>query len=253
MARWSKLLLVPFAGVAAGLVHVLRIAHRPDLPAFPNLDLSGTFGDPSLPPLRIVAVGDSNLTAPGVAHPDEAWLRRAVRTVAQRHRVELHSLGRGGARTRQVRDGQLLTALALAPDVAVVAAGGNDTLRVMPRWLFRRQLNDIVGPLHETAAGVVVLGIGDLGAIPRLPWWLRRFLSWRSKALHESVKRVVDRYPRAALIETWGIISDALRERGPEMFADDLFHPSGTGHAVFMDEVLPAFEEALGHHARLGP
>lgn len=250
MARWTKLLAVPVGAGLAGLAQVLRAAHRPDLPAFPNLNLSGTFGDPALPPLRIVGVGDSNLTAPGVGHADHAWPRRAAAALGDRYHVELVSLGRGGSRLRQVAAEQLERALALAPDIALVAAGGNDTLRVIPAWLFRRQLSGLLSPLHDTARAVVVLGIGDLGTIPRLPGYVRRFLTWRSRALHRSVARVVARYPRAVLIETWESIAHALRHRNEEMFAGDLFHPSSAGHEVFMTEIMPAFEEAVRIYER---
>ncbi len=250
MARWPKLLAIPAVVGLAGLAQVLRAAHRPDLPAFPNLDLSGTFGDPTLPPLRIVGIGDSNLTAPGVGHIDDAWPRRVAATLADRYRVELISLGRGGSRTRQVTAEQLERALALRPDIALVAAGGNDTLRVMPAWVFRRQLSRLVGSLHQAAKAVVVLGIGDLGTIPRLPGFVRWFLSRRSRTLHRSVGMVVTRYPRAVLIETWAGIAHALRHRNEEMFAADLFHPSSAGHEVFMTEIMPAFEEAVRIYER---
>ncbi len=250
MARWSKMLALPAAAGLAGLVQVLRAAHRPDLPAFPNLNLSGTFGDPSRPRLRIVGIGDSNLTAPGVGHIDDAWPRRVAAELADRYHVELISLGRGGSRTRQVATEQLERALELKPDIALVAAGGNDTLRVIPGWLYRRQLSRLVGPMHEAAKAVVVLGIGDLGSIPRLPIFLRLFLTWRSRALHRSVIEVVDRYPRAVLIETWATIAHALRHRNHEMFAGDLFHPSSAAHEVFMSEFMPAFEEAVRIYER---
>ncbi len=250
MGRWTKVLAIPAAAGLAGLVQVLRAAHRPDLPAFPNLDLSGTFGDPTLPRLRIVGIGDSNLTAPGVGHIDDAWPRRVAAELADRYHVELISLGRGGSRTRQVAAEQLASALVLQPDIALVAAGGNDTLRVMPGWLFRRQLSGLVAPMHESAKAVVVLGIGDLGTIPRLPAFVRWFLTRRSRTLHRSVARVVGRYPRAVLIETWESISHALRHRNDEMFADDLFHPSSAGHEVFMTEIMPAFERAVRIYER---
>ncbi len=245
MARWRNLAALSGALGLAGLAQVLRAAHRPDLPAFPNLNLSGEFGADGLPRLRIVGIGDSNLTAPGVGHVDDAWPRRVAASLADRYRVELLSLGRGGSRTRQVIAEQLDDAIALQPDIALIATGGNDTLRVIPSWLFRRQLTALVAPLHAQAAAVVVLGIGDLGTIPRLPAYLRWFLTWRSRTLHRSVAKVVARYPRAVLIETWASISHALRHRNAEMFAADLFHPSSAGHEVFMTEIMPAFEEAL--------
>ena len=62
--------------VAAG--QVLHAAHRPDLPGLQNQDPSGTFGDPSNPPLLVIALGDSSITAPGVVPLDASWIRQAA-------------------------------------------------------------------------------------------------------------------------------------------------------------------------------
>ncbi len=61
---------LPALGAAVIVAAVLRAAHRSDLPSFPNQDASGEFGDPSLPRLRIVCVGDSSLTGPGLETVD---------------------------------------------------------------------------------------------------------------------------------------------------------------------------------------
>ncbi len=48
---------------AAQMVQAIQ---RPDLESLTDQDPSGSFGDPSLPPLRMIALGDSTITAPGV-------------------------------------------------------------------------------------------------------------------------------------------------------------------------------------------
>lgn len=124
--RLRKVVLaVPVAAAAVVATQVFRAAHRPDLPSYPNQDPSGRFGDPALPPLRIVALGDSSITAPGVSDIDNVWIRRVARMLSDRYHVDLISLAVGGSKASDVLEGQLAEAIRLQPDVAVVSVGAD--------------------------------------------------------------------------------------------------------------------------------
>lgn len=231
--------------VGAGLVarQVWRTIHRPDLPSFTNQDISGTFGDPGSPPLRIVALGDSALTAPGLDNLDDAWLRRLARTYADRHRVELVSLGVGGSRAGDVLTGQLQAAVALAPDIAVVNVGGNDVIRMVPVRRYAAALQTMVDRLEEASGAVLLVGVGDLGAIPRLPPVLRPYLSRRSVLFDRACARVSAGRPRT--VKTDARRSAAADAWAPaDLFAADQFHASAAGHGLFADTIAPYFAEA---------
>ena len=43
-------------------------------PELEEFDPSGEFGDPTSPTLRVAVLGDSSVTAPGVAGPHEIWV-----------------------------------------------------------------------------------------------------------------------------------------------------------------------------------
>jgi lysophospholipase L1-like esterase len=237
------LLALPAAGAGFLAAQVLRAAHRSDLPSFPNQEASGTFGDPSLPPLRIVAVGDSSLTAPGVRSLDNIWIRRVALRFSARHRVELISLGVGGSKACDVIEGQLEEAVRLAPDIAVVSVGSNDAIRTLSARRFGRRLDHIIGRLEETSSAVMVLGMGDLGSIPRLPGALRPYLTRRARLFDSVTREVVLTHPRAVKVYTGGRITSAFWE-DRSLFAEDLFHAGDGGHAVFAREAWPAFEAA---------
>jgi lysophospholipase L1-like esterase len=246
---------LPLLGAGFVAVQVRRAAHRPDLPSFSNQDISGIFGDPASPPLRIVAVGDSSLTAPGIDDLDDVWLRRIVRPYATRHRVELISLGVGGSRARDVLDGQLDAAVALRPDIAVVAVGSNDAIRAGPVRRYTGALEVIVRRLEEVSGAVLLLGMGDLGSIPRLPSALRPHLTRRSRAFDRAGIRVAVTHPRTIKVHARGIMVTAFRA-DPSLFAQDQFHASAAGHAVFADASTAAFETAYRialSHGRGGP
>jgi lysophospholipase L1-like esterase len=240
---FAALAALPVVGVGYLLQQVHTAAHRSDLPSFTNQDISGVFGDPESPPLRIVAVGDSSLTAPGIDDLDDVWLRILVHRYAESHRVELISLGVGGSHARDVVEGQLEAAVALRPDIAVVTVGANDAIRATSVRRFAVLLERIVARLEEASGAVVVLGIGDLGAIPRLPPSLRPYLSHRGRAFDAACVRVAITHPRTVKVDARGRMVSAFRE-DPSLFAADLFHASPEGHAVFAEAAGPALEAA---------
>ncbi len=226
------------------IAQVLRAAHRPDLPSFPNQDPSGTFGDEDLPRLRIVALGDSSITAPGVEDLDNAWVRRIASALSDRYHIDLVSLAVGGAKARDVIEGQLAGAVRLKPDLVILSVGTNDSIRAASPDRYRRDLRQIVETLEQVAGAVVVLGVGDLGSIPRLPRTLRPFLTGRAAAFDAAAAAVAAESPRTVKVATSGRISTAFWGH-PELFAPDQFHVGDEGHAVFAEEALPAVRAAL--------
>lgn len=248
------LLAIPALQAAAAAVvagQVLRAVHRPDLPSFANQDPSGVFGDPDLPPLRMVAVGDSSITAPGVEHLDNVWVRRVARHLADRHHVHLISLAVGGSKARDVVEGQLTEALRRRPDVALVSVGANDALRAVPPASYRAALTTIVQAFSDAGSGVVVFGMGDLASIPRMPPSLRAVMSRRSRQFDQICRQVVVRVPRAVKVHTQGRSTTAFFE-DQGLFAGDLFHAGDAGHGVFADDAQEAVEAAIALSARPG-
>ncbi|MFH1104290.1 MAG: SGNH/GDSL hydrolase family protein [Actinomycetota bacterium] len=234
---------VPVAAAAVVAAQVLRAAHRSDLPSFLNQEPSGTFGDPGAPTLRIVALGDSSITAPGVEVLDNAWIRRVARALAQDRHVELISVAVGGAKARDVIEGQLAEAIRLRPDVALVSVGANDALRGVSPRRYRTALRAIIDRLEDTGAAVVLYGMGDMGCIPRLPSMLRSWATRRSDVFDRVARRVAADSRRTVKVHTQGRVRTAFRD--PALFAGDLFHANDAGHEVFAEAALPAFEAAI--------
>ncbi|MFH2072357.1 MAG: GDSL-type esterase/lipase family protein, partial [Actinomycetota bacterium] len=234
---------VPALGATAALAVVLRAAHRSDLPSFPNQDASGTFGDPSLPRLRIVCIGDSSLTGPGLDRIDSLFIRRIARSYADRHHVELISLAVGGSKATDVIEGQLSEAVGLSPDIAVISVGSNDAMRGVPVRRYREQLDHILERLGPVSGAMLLVGIGDLGTVPRLPPVLRPYLSYRSQIFNEAATEAAAVNPRAVKVHTRGRMTTAF-VGDPALFAGDQFHASDEGHRIFAEETGPAFGAA---------
>ena len=236
------------AGVLAA--QMVQAIQRPDLESFTDQDPSGVFGDPSLPPLRMIVLGDSTITAPGVEPLDDCWVRRTARHLTDRYYVELISVAIGGSRINDVRDGQVHRAIVLGADLAVLSVGGNDALRGTPVSRFETSYDHVVRTMSETFPAIAVCGVGDLGTIPRLPAPARGVARVRGRAIDRAISRVAFQYgiPKT---RAWGP-EYARFEYEPEVWAGDLFHASAEGHAMYADATNPLVDEAL-RRARLAP
>jgi len=235
---------LPLAAAVVVAGEIVRVAYRRDLPSYQNQDPTGIFGDPGAPPLRLVALGDSSITAPGVADLDDVWIRCVARAFANRYRVELVSLAIGGSKARDVIEGQLAEAERLRPHIACVSVGANDALRGTNPRRFRREIEQIVQRLEAAGSVVVLYGMGDLGSIPRLPTTLSRLATRRSEHFDRICQRVAVEHPRTIKVHTRGRLVSAFRDN-PSLFAGDLFHACDRGHSLFAEEALPAFEAAV--------
>ena len=239
--RWSVLRpSVAATGLFVGqLVHA---AYRDDLPTLDNQDPSGVFGDPSLPHLRIVFLGDSSVTAPGVDPLDASWPRQAALHLAERYRVDARSLAVGGSKIADVLANQLEHAIDLEPDIAYVSVGSNDALRWTSVASFERDYETLVDALHATVPAIGLSGIGDLGTIPRLPRLAQGIARIRSRAIDNAVGRVAAKYPRTIKSNAWDVMEGVFADN-PVMFAGDQFHASTEGHLVFGSLARPIIDE----------
>lgn len=232
------------AAVAVALVgaEVAYALLRP-APRLPEFDPSGEFGDPRNPPLRIAVLGDSSVTAPGVNHPDETWIRITARRLAASHHVILASQAVGGSKAADVRNGQLASALAFGPDVAIISVGANDAIRGVPLSRFEYHLDHSVATLRAAGVAVVLSGVGDLGTIPRLKEPLRALMTARSEAYHRIHHRVALRH--GAVVSDHRYDDRTLWLRDRSLWSEDLFHVSARGHARWSEAAWRAIQPVL--------
>lgn len=236
----------------AGAVTVgaeLAVALLWPAPDQPEFDASGTFGAAGVAPLRIAALGDSTLTAPGVDHPDQIWVRLVAGRLAHHlgRPIELRSWGTGGATAGSVVEDQLSPAVGFAPDLALVSVGANDALRGIPMRLFERNLDTIVAGLSDAGSQVVTSGVGDLGSIPRLAPPLRQMVSQMGRRADRVHGQVAERHG-AVKADQWRWAADAFRTRD-DVWSPDLFHPNDRGHAIWAETCWEAVEPLLPRFA----
>lgn len=203
---------------------VLRPA--PDLPDF---DPSGEFGDPANPTLKVVVLGDSSVTAPGVDGPEQIWISLVCERLAADYHVVLESLAIGGSMAHNVIDNQLEEAILFRPDLVFVSVGANDVIKGVPRRRFARNLDHLVGELAKTGANVIQSGVGELGSIPRLHPPLSQLMSRRARRFDEVHWKVARTHNTEVVHQRSDDIKLWYQDR--DLWAADLFHVSAAGHA----------------------
>ncbi|NIH79920.1 SGNH/GDSL hydrolase family protein [Amycolatopsis viridis] len=145
-----------------------------------------------------------------------------------------------GARMRDVRTGQLPAALRHRPDVAVVIAGMNDTLRSdFDPVALACDLSDVVAALRATGAVVVPMRFHDHSRVFRLPGPLRRALTARIGEVNDVVDAVARRHGIACL--DLGALPGAYDLAS---WSVDRLHPSELGHRLLARGVTELVAEA---------
>ncbi len=187
-----------------------------------------------------VALGDSFTEGLDDPAPDGRYLGWADRVAdalagpAGRSQFRYANLALRGLGLDTVAGPQVQQAVAMAPDLAAIAAGGNDVLR--PRFdvaALGRTMDDAVRQL-TAAIGTVIVFAGFEPA-PGLPFG--RTIATRAAAYNDLVRESATRHG-AVLVDLW-----AMPElRNPRLWSPDRLHLSTLGHQLVAVRVL----EALG-------
>ncbi|WP_410669229.1 SGNH/GDSL hydrolase family protein [Amycolatopsis sp. cmx-4-68] len=192
---------------------------------------------------RLVVLGDSTAVGLGDPLPRRGGWRGVGPLVAAALGVEAGGYlnpSFTGARMRCVLTRQVPAAVAHRPDVALLVAGMNDTLR--PDFDAARiaaDLTEVVHRLRETGTTVLPVRFHDHSKVFRLPPSLKRALSARVAELNAAIDDVVaregvpcldlDRLPGAYDLTSWSV---------------DRLHPSELGHRMLADGFTRLLAEA---------
>lgn len=175
---------------------------------------------------RFVAIGDSFTEGIGDEAPDGSlvgWADRFAGYLAADDPDFLYAnLAIRGRKTPQVHDEQLAPALALDPDLASVACGVNDVLRVScDTDAVGDRMEAMVDALTASGARTVIFTLPELGATNPLG----RLVQTRIETLNRRITDIADthgatlaRIPTAMLVD-------------PEIWNDDRLHLNPLGHA----------------------
>lgn len=186
----------------------------------------------SAPWRRMVVLGDS--VAAGVLEPLEGYrdldgvARVAEVLAAANPSFTYRNLGERDLRLAEIRARQLPEALKLEPDLAVIAAGGNDVLgRSFDEEKIRSELTMIIEPLVAHGAQLVTLGLFDLPRSGLMPEPYSQTMAERFDTLDAITARIA--------AEHGGVHVDNHhhpRAADHRIFATDRIHANARGHAI---------------------
>ncbi|WP_320672483.1 SGNH/GDSL hydrolase family protein [Patulibacter defluvii] len=189
---------------------------------------------------RLAVLGDSvaaGLRGPCPGYRDRSWADRLADALAP---DRYDNLGVRDLRTAEIREQQLDRALALTPDLVVVAAGGNDALsRRFDPVALRRELRALLEPLAASGAQLVTIGLFDLPRSGLLPAPLGDRLAESFDLLDALTRQLAD--------DLGAIHVDGHRHplaADPGIFADDRMHANARGHAIAAAGVVRALAAA---------
>lgn len=229
-------LLLAAAGVpllaAAVLAVEVEVARRGE-----NLDeVELSWADDGETP--VVWLGDSTAYGVGVTDGADA----VASDVAEVRGERVINVAVSGATLAEVVTEQLPRLAAARPSRVYVSVGANDVTHLTRSADFRRDYRALLARL-PTDVEVVVLGVPDMGAPPRLAQPLRAIAGWRGQALDAIVRDVVAARPdreRITYVDIRGETGPAFRGDPDRYFADDGYHPSAAGYQVWTEAVLEA-------------
>jgi lysophospholipase L1-like esterase len=197
------------------------------------------------PPVRLLVLGESTAAGVGAASHQEGLAGQVARALAAAagRPVRWRVLGRNGATAASTRETLLARAPDVAADVAVVALGVNDTLRLHGPSRWTADLRALIGDVRARCGPVpvVLAAVPPMGRFPGLPQPLRGVLGLRAAVLDRAAARL------SARLEG---VHHAPVPLPPEevgrFFCEDRFHPSPHGYAQWGAALGRAAAVALG-------
>lgn len=211
---------------------------------FPLVDppqpIHGEFGDPSLPPLRFVVVGDSTSVGVGTS-PENSFPWLLATRLGEKFRVTLDVVGFGGAMTRDL-PGQVEKALALQPDLVLIEIGANDTTHIVRLGKVEDNIEAALDKLQASGVKLVVAGPPHMGTSPAFPQPLRMVSGWRGSAVGRRIEQAaVER--NIPYIDLAGGTEEQFREDPEAYYSVDWFHPGAGGYKLWAEVMYPTVLE----------
>ncbi len=199
--------------------------------------------------VRVLWLGDSTAAGVGASSPRQAVSAGVGRIIAADRNVtiDVRVIAKSGARVGDVAADQVARVRELRPDVVVISVGANDTIHLTSVATFRRQYRSVLDELTRAgvaASRVVVIGVPDMGAPPRLRQPLRAIVGLRGERLDRESRNLA-RDHGAHYVDLFAGTSSQFRADPDRYFAADNYHPSDAGYALWAKVIAPVVARTI--------
>lgn len=194
----------------------------------------------------LLLLGDSIAAGLGAEKPKRTLGAQLAKRLAKHTQrgVRLHTGAQVGAESSMLRAQLSGLPPGYRADVAVVVVGGNDITHRVRTADSVAHLAATIDVLRAQGTAVVVGTCPDLSALEALPQPLRTFAGVASRRL-AAAQREVALAGGARVVSLAAVVGPFFADRPDEMFAEDRFHPSGSGYRRTAKALLPAVVAAL--------
>lgn len=204
--------------------------------AMPDWELSRRDQPADLNGAQVVWLGDSTAVGYGASSVSAGLPHRLASLLDQEGRPLI--LAEGGARVHDVVTRQLPQLAGHAPAVAFLSVGANDTMHLTPKASFRRDYRAILEQFPPSTR-IVLLGVPDMGALPRIPQPLRAIAGRRCRSLDQVVASLAAAQPGVRQhVDVRSLVGPVVRRDPARYLAADGYHPSDAGYELCAQAVI---------------
>lgn len=198
--------------------------------------------------LSYVVLGDSTAVGQGGEYNKGLAVSTAEYIAKKDFTVSMQNFAISGARTKDVLNKQLASATKLRPDVVLLSMGANDVTHLTRLADVKRDTRAIIDMLQTAnpSVKIIMTGSPEMGSVPRFPQPTKFLAGQRTAVINEAFDEIVQEKGiiRAHIAEETGPIF----KKHPELFAQDKFHPTNEGYAVWLPVLYKALNEVIAGH-----
>lgn len=190
-------------------------------------------GATSQKPVTYLALGDSTAAGWGANKLEETYAHKVAQAVSQKgFRVHVVNVAVGGARLRDVVQHQIAILKTARPQIVTVTVGANDTTHGTDDIEYSNELQTLFAALKASGAKTILFAnTPDMVQTPALPWPLAMKFGRRAQKQNAIFDRLISA-TRLQKIDLFGG-GKLVYARDKNLYAHDLFHPSGKGYEVW--------------------
>jgi acyl-CoA thioesterase-1 len=195
--------------------------------------------DPSKP-FVFIAIGDSTVEGVGATHPSRSYTGIIYAMIKEQFpKATYHNFGKFGASSKSVIEEQLDKAIALNPDLVTISVGANDINEKVLPPKFGRNLRTIIETIQrETHAKIVINNLPDFTKSAAISLMHRKLSGLVISKYNKAIEKVTSQYD-VFFIDLYKH-SRVYAKHYPELIAEDKFHPSDFGYALWANTIMNA-------------